>query len=217
MGSDRHGLVRAVGELLRSPVPPGYRGHLAFGWLLMVLFVSQLVTGGLLSIYYQPSPAMVAESVQYVMRDIDWGWLVRSVHHWSGRGMVLLCVVQLLRVFLTGSYRGSGAPHWYLGMFMAGLIGVLTFSGELLVWDDGAYWTMTRALEAVETLPLLGEPAAHVLRGGREVTSNTLSRTYAAHAILLPWAVGILTALNLWLLARRARARKEPTPKEALR
>jgi len=205
---NRHGLFRAFWDLLRVSVPPGYRGHLAFGWLLMLLFVSQLVSGGLLSIYYQPSPAMVAESVQYIMRDIDWGWLVRGAHHWSGRGMILLCVLQLLRVFLAGSYRGEGATHWYMGIVMAGLIGVLTFSGELLVWDDEAYWTMTRALEVVESMPLVGESAALILRGGREVTSNTLSRTYAAHAILLPWAVGFLTTVNLWLLARRARARK---------
>jgi quinol-cytochrome oxidoreductase complex cytochrome b subunit len=205
----RHGLFRAFWELLRSSVPPGYRGHLAFGWLLMLLFVSQLVSGGLLSIYYHPSPAMVSESVQYIMRDIDWGWLVRGVHHWSGRGMIVLCVLQLLRVFLTGAYRGDGAAHWYLGMWMAGLIGVLTFSGELLVWDDEAYWTMTRALEVVESMPLVGETAALILRGGSEVTSNTLSRTYAAHAILLPWVVGFLTTVNLLLLARRARARRE--------
>jgi quinol-cytochrome oxidoreductase complex cytochrome b subunit len=212
MGREPSGLLGAIWSALRTPVPPGHRGYTAFGWLLAMLFLTQVATGILLSMYFQASPAMVSESVQYLMRDVSWGWLIRGIHHWTGQGMVALCVLQLLRIFLGGGYRGVGASHWHLGLVMGVLVVALSYSGDLLVWDNVAYWRMTRSLELVETFPLIGEPIALILRGGTDVNATSLGRLYATHSLLLPWALASLLVLSLWLFWRRSRDAEEDAP-----
>ena len=203
MRDEDRGLLRTIWAALRSPLPPGYVGRPTFGWLLVVLFAVQLFTGVLLSMYYQASPAMVDESMRHLMRDVSWGWLMKGIHHWSSHGMVVLCLLQLLRFVFNGDYRGTRAGHWYLGLAMSGLILALAFSGSLLIWDEQAYWQMTRVLEGLESVPVIGHGLAAILRGGAEVTATTLSRAWAAHALLLPWTLALLIGLNLWFLGKR--------------
>ena len=188
---------------MRSPLPPGYGAAPTFGWLLVVLFCVQLFTGAMLAVYYQASPELVHGSVRHLMRDVSWGWLMRGIHHWASHAMIVLCALQFLRVLVTGAYRGTGAGHWVLGLTMAGLIVALAFGGSLLVWDQSAYWQLTRALAAVESLPLIGPGLASMLRGGSGVSGATLNRVFAAHALLLPWTLALLLGVNLWFLRRR--------------
>jgi quinol-cytochrome oxidoreductase complex cytochrome b subunit len=208
MRDEERGLLQAIWSVLRSPLPPGYGGRPTFGWLIVVLFAVQLFTGVLLAMYYQPSPAMVGESLRHLMRDVSSGWLIRGIHHWASCGMIVLCLLQLLRFVFNGDYRRARAGHWFLGLAMMGLILALAFTGGLMVWDEQAYWQMTRALEAVEGLPVIGQGLAIILRGGSEVTATTLSRAWAAHALVLPWTLALLLALNLWFLGRRRGGRE---------
>lgn len=203
MLKQERGLLAAIWAALRSPLPPGYGGMPTFGWLLVVLFAVQLFTGILLSMYYQASPALVDESVRHIMRDVSWGWLMRGIHHWAAQGMVVLCLLQLVRFLLSGAYRGARAGHWVLGLAMMAVIVNLALGGSMLVWDEVAYWRMTRALEEIERIPLLGHSLALILRGGQEVTATSLSRTYTLHALLFPWTLALLIGLNLWFLRRR--------------
>jgi len=203
MPETRPGLVQAIRSALRSPLPPGYGAAPTFGWLLVVLFCVQVFTGVLLAVYYQPSPSGVHASVRHLMRDVSWGWLMRGIHHWASQAMIVLCVLQFLRVAVSGTYRRAGAGHWVLGLTMAGLVFALAFGGGLLLWDQRAYWQLTRAFAIVDSLPVVGPGLATILRGGSEVTGTALSRSYAAHALLFPWALALLLALNLWFLRRR--------------
>jgi ubiquinol-cytochrome c reductase cytochrome b subunit len=201
-----HGLVRALWDVLRRPVPPEHRSDLFSGWALLSLFLVQVATGILLSIYYEPSPSAVAESVQFVMRDVAWGWLVRGVHHWASHALIVLSLLHLAWLFVRGRYRGLGAPNWYVGVLILGLAVALTYSGELLAWDQDTYWRASRALARLESFGSPGSALAHVLRGGDEVSATTLSRTYTAHGMFLPWLSFVLLVANLWFLARRIRA-----------
>jgi len=203
MQDRERGLLAVLWSALRSPLPPGYGSRPTFGWLLVVLFAVQILTGTLLAMYYQGSPRMVDESVRHLMRDVSWGWLMRGIHHWASHGMVLLCLLQLLRFLFSGAYRGTRAGQWVLGLTMATLIVGLALGGSLLVWDHTAYWRTTRALETLEHLPLVGAGLAEILRGGEEVTATTLSRVWAVHGLLLPWLLAALLGLNLWYLGRR--------------
>jgi hypothetical protein len=106
--------------VLRRPVPPEYRGDLFFGWVLLTLFLVQVATGILLSIYYEPSPVAVAQSVELLMRDVDWGWLMRGVHHWASHAMIVLVLVHLLWLFVRGRYRAAGAPGWTIAVLLLG-------------------------------------------------------------------------------------------------
>lgn len=200
--AEERSLLQAIWAALRSPLPPGYGGAPTFGWLLVVLFAVQLFTGVLLAMYYQASPGMVDDSVRHLMRDVSWGWLMRGIHHWTSHGMVLLCLLQFLRFLFNGAYRGARASHWVLGLVMAALILALAFGGSLLVWDQSAYWRVTRVLQGVESIPFFGHGLAEILRGGDEVTATTLGRAWAAHALLLPWTLALLVGLNIWFLGR---------------
>jgi quinol-cytochrome oxidoreductase complex cytochrome b subunit len=207
--SSQHGVLQAVWSVLRSPVPPEFLIDLAFGWLILTLFLVQVVTGIMLSLYYQPSPPLVAESVQFIMRDVDWGWLIRGVHHWASHAMILLCALQIVRSFALGRYRGAGSPNWYVGLLVLALIVASTYSGELLTWDQVSYWRLSHALDRIGSLGSIGATFASIVRGGNEVTATTLSRTYSAHGLFLPWLAWMLLIANLWFLARRMKAPRE--------
>ncbi len=207
MKPDEQGVLRAVWSVLRSPVPPEQRVDLAFGWLILILFLLQVTTGILLSLYFQASPPMVDESVQFIMRDVDWGWLVRGVHHWASHAMIALCAFHVLRAFVRRTYRGAGSPNWYAGVLVLFVTVMSTYSGEILSWNQETYWRLTRALERLQSFGSLGNALAHIVRGGDEVTATTLSRTYSAHSLFLPWLVWMLLIANLWFLARRMRSR----------
>lgn len=207
MRAREHGMVHALWQLLRSPVPREHRTELLLGLGILLLFVLQVTTGILLALFYQPSPATVAESVQLIMRDVDWGWLVRGVHHWSANALLPLCALQIVWLLVSGRYRGRSSSGWYLGLLVLALATMMAYSGELLVWDDRAFWRITHALQQVESAPLVGRWLAHVLRGGEEVNATTLSRVFTLHSLVLPWVLWLVIVGEAWFLARRMRER----------
>lgn len=207
MSSEVHhapsGVLQALWSVLRRPVPPEHRLDLFFGWVILILFLLQVLTGILLSIYFEPSPTTVAESVQFIMRDVDWGWLVRGVHHWAAHMLIVIVALHVLSLFVRARYRGEGSSGWYTAVLVLFLAVGLTYSGELLAWDHETYWRVTRALDGLASFGALGKALAYSARGGDDVTATTLSRTYTMHGMFLPWLVFVLLVANLWILARR--------------
>ena len=104
--------------------------------------------------------------------------------------------------------RGARAS-WYLGLLLLVTIMVIAHTGSLLTWDNDAYWSVIRTLETIETVPLVGESLAPILRGGEHVGGATLGRIYAAHVMLLPWVAFYLVALHLIFYFRRRYRSKE--------
>jgi quinol-cytochrome oxidoreductase complex cytochrome b subunit len=210
---DPGGFLAMVWSLLRTPVPPGRRGWIALGWPLLFLFLVQIATGILLSFYYEPAATEACESTRRIMRDVDWGWIVRGIHHWSAQATLALALLQLLRTLLTRAWRGAAAGNWYVGLLLLPLMFLLEYSGELLKWDAPAHGTVLRILAAVEQIPGVGHGLAALVRGGDEVSATTLSRVHSAHTQLLPWFVFVLVIFNIVLLARRRRlAPHAPAP-----
>ncbi len=205
----RTGMLHTLWEVLRRPVSRENRTDLVLGLAILFLFVLQVTTGIMLAFFYQPSPVTVADSVQLIMRDVEWGWLVRGVHHWSAHLILPLCALQVLRQWFSGTYRGRRSSSWYLGLMVLFLVMLLAYSGELLVWDQAAYWRITRALQHIESAPLIGSWIAEVLRGGDEVSATTLSRVFSMHSLLLPWLLWLVVVFEAWFFAQRLRSRKE--------
>lgn len=209
MRAPEHGMLKTFWALLRSPVPPAQRTDLLLALLILFLFALQVATGILLAFFYQPSPETVGDSVQLIMRDVDWGWVVRGLHHWSAQAILPLCAFHVLRILFQGSYRGRGSSSWNLGLLVLLCVTLLAYTGELLVWDQSAFWRITHALEQVESAPIVGTWVAHVLRGGDEVSATTLSRIFSVHSLLLPWVLGALVVFEGWFFAGRLRGAKK--------
>lgn len=204
MGSTDKGLLERLRELLHRQVVP--RRGFSLGWLVVILFGVQVLTGILLSFYYQPSPAMAYDSIRFIMRDVTTGWLIRGMHYWTGQLLLILGLVQVVRVFLSGAYKSPRQVDWFLGFLLLVLVLTFAFTGNLLPWDQTAYWSAVQALDWLDDTPVVGAPLALFFRGGDQVTAATLSRFYSIHILLLPWITFYLLALHVWMLAGRQRS-----------
>ena len=184
--------VRAAGN---EPLP----GHLRVWWFALggtagMLFIGQLLTGLLLCVYYQPTPASAYASVQHLMQDVPFGWWIRSLHKWGANLMVVAVSLHLLRVFFTGSYRRPREVNWLIGCALFVLTLVLGFTGYSLVYEQLSYWGATVGANITEAVPLIGPGLARAIRGGEGVGAATLSRFFILHAAVLP---GLAMALVL--------------------
>jgi quinol-cytochrome oxidoreductase complex cytochrome b subunit len=207
MDGDRRQLRDTLKRALRTPIPREFTLELLLVGLILVGFLTQVFTGILLTLYYQASPVTVADSVQFIMRDVSWGWLVRGLHHWSSSALIVLCALHLLHSLLLGRYRFGNAASWYVGWIVLALVTLLAFTGDLLLWDNQAYWRVERLLAEIESLPGFGPSLATMLRGGSQVCATTLSRTYSLHTLFVPWLVWMLLLTSSALFIARIRRR----------
>lgn len=199
------GFRQAIWAELRRPVPLN-RGRLpGLGWVCTALLVVAGLTGALLSIYYLPAEEAAAESVRYISREVEWGWLVRGIHHWSSNLLVACAVLLGLRVFVLGRYRGALRGSWVLGNLLFAVVLGLAFTGELLPWDADSVALASSALVGTEAIPAVGPPAAAMMRGGQDVGVATLARAHAAHTLVLPWLAFLLLVVQIWFRQRMRR------------
>ncbi len=190
-----------VGEMLTAlgaePVP----GHLKRWWWCLggtaaIFLLVQVVTGILLSFYYVPDPDHAYESVQAITEDVSFGWYIRSLHKWSANGMVAAVILHALRIFFTGAYRKPRELNWCIGALILVVTMAFGFTGYSLVYEQLSYWGATVAGNLTESVPVIGQMLASFLRGGDEVTANTLTRFHMLHIGLLPTAMFGLLALH---------------------
>jgi quinol-cytochrome oxidoreductase complex cytochrome b subunit len=183
----------------RLPAHVGWR-H-ALGGITYLLFIVLIVTGVLLSFYYRPSVQEAYPSIQYITTEVPLGWLVRGLHVWSANLLVVAALAHMARVFFSGAYKPPRETNWVAGLLL--LLAIVAFgaTGYLLPWDQWSYWTTTEVLETMSRIPLLSIIAS-VLRGDEIVSGATLSRFFAWHVIILPWAALALLLFHFSLLRR---------------
>jgi len=159
------------------------------GRAAVFLFGVEVVTGALLALYYRPAPESAFASVQLISNAVMFGWLVRSVHLVAASCIVVLAAALVARAFFRRAFLGPrGFGGWLLTVGFLLLMLAFFFTGELLPWDQDAYWRTTVTAHLVADTPVIGHWIAGVLRGGDDVSGVTLIRLYAAHALLMPWA-----------------------------
>ncbi|MDX9722045.1 MAG: cytochrome bc complex cytochrome b subunit [Myxococcota bacterium] len=168
------------------------------GGMLLFFFGIQVVTGILLMVYYQPGSPWA--SVNYIVNEVPYGALIRSIHHWSANLMVLTVFLHLFSTFFMKAYRRPRELTWITGLGLAGLTMLFGFSGYLLPWDELAFFAVRIGISELEKLPLLGEWAAGIARGGSDVSQETIGRFYALHVMVLPLSVMGLIGLHLLLV-----------------
>ncbi len=172
------------------------------GGMTLFLFVLQVATGILLLLYYRPSAEEAYESIQFLMAEVEFGWLIRSIHSWAANLMVFTLFVHLFSVLLLKAYRPPREMTWFSGMALMGLALGFGFTGYLLPWNELAYFATKVGTEITGAVPLLGSFLGRLLRGGDEVTGATLTRFYGIHVAILPALAGLLLGLHLYLVQK---------------
>lgn len=175
-------------EFFRKKQVPLYRGWYwsYLGGVTLFLFAIQVVTGILLLMYYKPSATEAYESIRFIMSQVQFGWLIRSIHSWSANFMVLAAFLHMFSVFFQRTYGKPRELTWVTGAILLGLSMFFGFSGYLLPWNELAFFATKVGTEIVGAIPLIGKALMILLRGGEEVTGATLPRFFGIHVAILP-------------------------------
>jgi cytochrome b6 len=173
------------------------------GGMTLFLFVVQVSTGILLLFYYRPSAEEAYESVQFLMAEVEFGWLVRSIHSWAANLMIFTLFIHLFSVLLLKAYRRPREITWFSGVALLGLALAFGFTGYLLPWNELAYFATRVGTEIVGVVPLVGEFLLRVARGGDDVTGATLTRFYAFHVAVFPLLTVVILGLHLLLVQKQ--------------
>ena len=198
---ERLGLTTIYDTILDRKVPE-VNWWFTLGSASLFLFLMQGITGIFLSVYYVPSPNQAYDSIEYIMNEVAFGWLVRGIHHWGASVMVLIVFIHMLRVFFYGAYKFPREVTWLTGVLL--LLSVLGsgFTGYLLPWNQKAYWATTVGTEIGGTVPFIGDFILRVLRGGSDVSAVTLARFFSVHIWMLPALITLLISIHLYLVIR---------------
>jgi len=191
-------------EFLRHKTVPVHRHTLwyYFGGMTLFLFIIQVLTGILLLLYYRPTPNDAFESVQYMMTQVRFGWLIRSVHSWSANLMIFTAFVHMFSVYFSKAYRKPRELTWVSGMLLLFIVMGFGFSGYLLPWNTLAFFATKVGTQMAGSVPMVGKWLLVFLRGGEEVTGATLTRFFGFHVAVLPGLATLLLATHLLLVQR---------------
>jgi quinol-cytochrome oxidoreductase complex cytochrome b subunit len=198
---ERLGLNDLYKNVLDRPEPLGNWWN-TLGSASLFLFLLQGATGIFLTVYYTPSPDHAYDSIQYIMNDVAFGWLIRGIHHWGASLMVLVVFIHMLRTFVTASYKYPRELTWLIGIGLLLLTVGMGFTGYLLPWHQMAYWATMVGTSIAGSVPFVGGFILQALRGGPDLSALTLQRFFAAHIWILPAMLAALIGVHLYLIIK---------------
>lgn len=182
----------------------------ALGSLSTIAYVVAAISGALLGFYYAPAAAEGACdiegatvaycSITTIMTDLNFGFMLRSLHRWSAQVMTAAVFLHMLRVYFTGSYKEPRELNWILGIVLISLTMVFGYTGYLLPWDQLSFWAGQIGVEMSLSIPLAGEWVAQLLFGGFTLGQATLMRMYILHVFFLPFVVTTLIAIHIGIV-----------------
>ena len=158
-----------------------FRYTFGLGGLAVYLFLSLILTGALELFYYVPSAEEANASVQTLTFLVPFGWLVRALHYWAAQALVVVCILHMLRVVLTGSYKPPRAFNWLLGVVLLVVVFFLDFTGYALRWDDRVAWAVLVGTNLIRSTPWVGEAMYATIVGGVQLGPAAVVRFYAWH------------------------------------
>ena len=196
--------VQALSDDVTSKyVPPHVNIFYCLGGITFTCFIVQLGTGFALTFYYRPTITEAFLSVQYIMTEVNFGWLIRSVHRWSASMMVLNMVLHVCRVYLTGGFKSPRELTWLTGVGLASITVSFGVTGYSLPWDQVGYWACKIVTGVPDAVPFIGPVIVKLLRGGISVGQNTLTRFYSAHTFFLPVLASMLMLVHFVLIRKQ--------------
>ncbi|MEM7464247.1 MAG: cytochrome b/b6 [Pseudomonadota bacterium] len=181
------------------PVPRNLNGWYTFGGILSLMLVSQILTGVVLAMHYVANSAMAFQSVEHIMRDVNYGWLMRRMHA-NGASMFFVAVyIHMFRGMYYGSYKNPREVLWILGVIIFLLMMATAFMGYVLPWGQMSFWGATVITGFFSAIPWVGDSIQALLLGGFAVENPTLNRFYSLH-YLLPFMIAGVVILHVWAL-----------------
>jgi ubiquinol-cytochrome c reductase cytochrome b subunit len=173
-----------------------------FGSAALVVFMLQVVTGILLAIIYVPSAAEAWNSLQMLNHDITLGWFIRALHGWGSNFMVAIVLIHMVQVFLFGAYKFPRELTWIVGVFLLLMTLGMAFSGQVLRFDQDAYWGLGIGASIASRVPVMGPATVKLMLGGPIIAGATLSRFFALHVFVIPGLLIALVGLHLLMVLK---------------
>ena len=181
------------------PTPRNLNYLWTFGAILTFMLAAQIITGVVLAMHYTPHVSMAFDSVEHIMRDVNYGWLMRYLHG-NGASMFFVAVyIHMFRGMYYGSYKAPREVLWILGVIIFLLMMATAFMGYVLPWGQMSFWGATVITNLFGALPVIGETLVTWLWGGFSVDNPTLNRFYSLH-FLLPFMIAGVVVLHIWAL-----------------
>jgi len=199
----RLGLAKPIVEAAEHPIPASSASWwYVFGSAAVVLLGLQVITGILLALVYVPSASDAWNSLQFLNHNVTLGWFLRALHGWGSNFMIAIVLIHMTQVFLFGAYKFPRELTWIVGVLLLLLTLGMAFSGQVLRFDQDAYWGLGIGASIMGRVPFIGALLVHALLGGPIIAGATLSRFFTLHVFVIP---GILLAgvgLHVWMVLR---------------
>ena len=195
---DRFPLTKVWEEhLAKYYAPKNFNFWYYFGSLALLMLVMQIVTGIFLTMHYKPDTGLAFASVEYIMRDVDWGWLLRYMHSVGASFFFIVVYLHMFRALLYGSHRNPRELIWLVGMVIFVALMAEAFMGYLLPWGNMSYWGAQVILSLFDAIPLVGHMLSEWMRGDFVVSDATLNRFFAFHVIAVPLILAALVFVHI--------------------
>ncbi len=195
---DRYPLISTWNEhIAEYYAPKNLNFWYFFGALALLVLVNQFVTGIWLTMSYKPSAAEAFNSIEYIMRDVDWGWLLRYMHSTGASAFFIVVYLHMFRGLLYGSYKEPRELVWLIGMMIFLVLMAEAFMGYLLPWGQMSYWGAQVIISLFSAIPVVGPDLALWIRGDYVISDVTLNRFFAMHVIALPLVLLILVFMHI--------------------
>ncbi|MEO8025216.1 MAG: cytochrome b N-terminal domain-containing protein [Bryobacteraceae bacterium] len=196
-------LAAPIREIAEHPVPRSTASWwYVFGSAALVVLILQIVSGILLALIYVPSAAEAWNSLQTLNHDVALGWFIRALHGWGSNFMVAIVLIHMVQVFLFGAYKFPRELTWIVGVFLLLMTLGMAFTGQVLRFDQDAYWGLGIGASISSRVPILGPAVVKLLLGGPIIAGATLSRFFALHVFVIPGALLAFVGVHLLMVLK---------------
>src|ERR1700720_2857366 len=196
-------LAAPLREIAEHPVPKSTASWwYVFGSAALVVFLLQLVTGIILAFVYVPSASEAWNSLQSLNHGISLGWFIRALHGWGSNFMVAIVLIHMVQVFLFGAYKFPRELTWIVGVFLLLVTLGMAFTGQVLRFDQDAYWGLGIGASIASRVPLMGPSIVKLMLGGPIIAGATLSRFFALHVFVIPGLLIAFVAVHLLMVLK---------------
>ena len=196
-------LQQPIVEAVTHPVPRNTASWwYVFGSASFTLLLLQIFTGILLALVYVPSAGQAWNSLQVLNHQLALGWFLRAMHGWGSNFMVAVVLIHMAQVFLFGAYKFPRELTWTVGVFLLLLTLGMAFTGQVMRFDQDAFWGLGIGASMLARVPLIGGSLVHLMLGGPTISGLTMTRFFALHVFILPGTLLALVGLHVWMVLK---------------